>query len=30
MNVLIVDDQPAVVESLKREVCWEAVPVDKV
>lgn len=30
MNVLVVDDQPTVVESLKREVHWDEIPVDKV
>jgi two-component system response regulator YesN len=30
VDVLIVDDQRAIVESLKREIHWETIPVDKV
>lgn len=30
MNILIVDDQPAVIESLKREVRWDDIPVAKI
>ena len=30
MNVLVVNDQPTVVESLKREVRWDEIPVTKV
>ena len=30
MNVLIVDDQSTVVQSLKRQVRWDEIPVDKV
>ena len=30
MNILIVDDQQAVIESLKREVPWPEIPVEKI
>ena len=30
MNVLIVDDQQAVIDSLKKEVRWDQIPVEKV
>ena len=30
MNVLIVDDQQAVIDSLKKEVRWDRIPVEKV
>ncbi|MFV0402234.1 MAG: helix-turn-helix domain-containing protein [Oscillospiraceae bacterium] len=30
MNVLLVDDQRAIVESLKKDIRWESIPVEKV
>ena len=30
MNVLLVDDLPAIVESLKNGICWQKVDVEKV